>query len=447
MPTRQSYPLQSPLMKTLLITSIIIDPERQRQKFDDTAQGELNESIQAQGLISPVIIRMESGVPHLVAGERRIRAVSTLSILGVSIRHGGLPVPPGHIPVLDFGELSPLAQQELEYAENAYRQDLTWQENVSATERLHALRTAQAAARGESQTINDTATEIFGRSDGSFRDTVKSSLVVAAHMDNQAVAKASSLKEAVKVIRRIEETGRREHLAAVQGTRSLSERFKVYHTDCLTWMKDQPDAQFDVILTDPPYGMGADTFGDAAGRMAGIDHNYQDGESQTTDLLSLCIPEWFRLAKDQAHLYIWCDIDLFPTLRELCRLAGWWTFRTPLINLKPEGGRVPWPEHGPRRSYELCLFAVKGKRPVTSIRPDYFESRLTEGNLGHGAQKPVEAYVELLKRSCRPGDTVLDSFAGTGTIFPAAAAMGVNAVGTEMAAAAYGICLERIAGL
>ena len=135
---------------------------------------------------------------------------------------------------------------------------------------------------------------------------------------------------------------------------------------------------------------------------------------------------------------------MFCELREMCRLAGWWTFRTPLVNIKPEGGRVPWPEHGPRRSYELCLFAVKGKKTVNTIRPDYFESRLSEGNFGHGAQKPVEAYVELLRRSTRPGDTVLDSFAGTGTIFPAAAELGLNAVGVELESAAYGICLQRI---
>lgn len=434
-------------MKILPIDSIIVDPERQRSEFDDTAQGELNESIQTNGLISPIIVRVEADGIHLVAGERRLRGVSLLATLGISITHGGQPVIRGSIPVLDFGELTPLQQQEIEYAENAYRKDLTWQENLRATERLHNLRSGQALARGETQSINATAAEIFGRSDGSFRDTVKTALVVAKHMDNPAVAKATTLKEAAKVIRRVEETARHAHLAAVQGTRSISDRYKLYHTDCLTWMKDQPDAQFDIILTDPPYGMGADTFGDAAGRMAGIDHEYADGAEETSTLLRACIPEWFRLAKAQAHLYLWCDIDMFAELRTLCREAGWWTFRTPLINLKPEGGRVPWPEHGPRRSYEICLFAVKGKRPVTSIRPDFFESRLTEGNLGHGAQKPVEAYVELLKRSARPGDTVLDSFAGTGTIFPAAAALGLNAVGTEMEAAAYGICLERIAGL
>lgn len=434
-------------MPTIPLSQITVSEDRHRQVFDSTAQGELYESILKQGLISPVILRQEEGVFHLVAGERRFRAVSLLFTLGQSYNHAGSVVPAGEIPYIDFGQLTDLEQREIEYAENACRKDLTWQENVRATEQLHLLRQGQAAATGAPYSITDTAQEIFGRSDGAYRDTVKSSLVVASHMANPAVAKATSLKEAVKIIRRVEEKGRNEHLATLVGTRSISDRFSCYHAEALTWMKGQPDGQFDVILTDPPYGMDADAFGDAAGRMAGIEHEYTDGADATRDLLSKCIPEWYRLAKPQAHLYLWCDIDLFATLREMCRASGWWTFRTPLVNLKPEGGRVPWPENGPRRSYELCLYAVKGKRPVTSIRPDYFESRLSEGNMGHGAQKPVEAYVELLKRSVRPGDVVLDTFAGTGTIFPAAHALGLTAVGVEMEAAAYGICLKRIGEL
>ena len=450
-PTDQSTPHGEP-MKTLPLSQITIAPDRQRRFFDSTAAADLMGSIESVGLLSPIILHVNSnGEFVLAAGERRLKAVQMMTTLGETYTHMGHPVPLGEIPYINFAELTPLRQQEIEYAENAYRADLTWQENVAATQRLHDLRVAQQAAAPAGtvppHSISDTAEEIFGRSDGAYRDTVRSSLVVSKHMNNPAVAKATSLREATKIIKRIDETARYEHLASLTGAISLSDRYKLYQADCLVWMKDQPNEQFDVILTDPPYGMEANSFGDAAGRMSGIEHVYEDGAAPTLDLLSRAIPEWFRLAKPQAHLYLWCDIDMFLELRALCRLAGWWTFRTPLINLKPEGGRVPWPEHGPRRSYELCLYAVKGKRPTTSIRPDYFESRLSEGNFGHGAQKPVEAYTELLRRSTRPGDTILDSFAGTGTIFAAAEVLGLNAVGTEMEAAAYGICLERIKGL
>jgi hypothetical protein len=158
-------------------------------------------------------------------------------------------------------------------------------------------------------------------------------------------------------------------------------------------------------------------------------------------------PELTRVSAVESHLYVWCDIDGFHFLRDLFQANGWWCFRTPLINIKREGGRVPWPDHGPRRCYELVLYAVRGKLPTTAIYRDVFESTLEGGNLGHGAQKPVEAYTELLKRSTRPGDTVLDCFAGTGTILVAAHELKLRSVAVEKEASAYGTCIERLRGL
>lgn len=429
-------------MQYLDIDLITVPPGRQRSNIPEEHIGELLESIFSTQLINPLVVTEGT---ELVAGECRFRAIKLGYTLGKTLRYAGAAVPRGQVPVVDFGELTRLQQQEIEYAENAFRKDLSWQENARALESLHALRTAQAAEQGKPAPLyKDTAQEVFKRSDGSYTSKVSDSVLLVKHLENPEVAKAKTLKDAMKVLRRQDEIVRREKLAELVGTSSLSDRFKIYQGDCLEVMKTMLPGQFDVILTDPPYGMGADGFGDAAGRLLGIEHVYTDGEDATKALLTQAIPEFYRLAKEEAHLYLWCDLDLFPWLRQICREAGWWTFRTPLVNVKPEGGRVPWPEHGPRRSYELCLYAVKGKKPVTSIRSDVFSSRLVEGNFGHGAQKPVEAYVELLKRSVAPGDVVFDPFAGSGTIFPAAAEVQCSAVGIEQEAHAYGICLERI---
>ena len=439
-------PINPPQAMNLLpLSLLVIPPERQRTDIPDAHIGELMGSIFSRaGLINPLVVRDGT---TLVAGECRLRAIRLGYTMGKTLWHANAPVPPGQVPVIDFGELSALQQMEIEYAENAFRKDLTWQENVKALEALHALRTAQAAERGETQPIKATAEEVFKRSDGAYSSKVSDSLLLARNMDNPLVAKAATLKEAKKILLRQDDIERRKTLSALVGKTSVSDRFSAHQADCIEWMASQPDAQFDVILTDPPYGMGADQFGDAAGKMAGIDHLYTDDADSTQELLAAVIPELFRLAKPEAHLYLWCDIDLFPWIRAQCRAAGWWTFRTPLINIKPEGGRVPWPEHGPRRSYELCLYAVKGKRPVNAVKNDTFETRMPEANLGHGAQKPIEAYVELLKRSVKPGDLVFDPFAGSGTIFPAAHAVECRAVGIELSPHAYGICLERIGEL
>lgn len=429
-------------MKTIPISSILIPPSRQRSDRDKRHEdhiGNLLESIFSLGLINPITLRDGN---TLIAGECRLEAITLGYKVGKTLYHMGQPVPAGEIPFLDFGELSPLNQMEVEYAENARRLDLSWQENARAVAALDALRKAHAEAKGEKHTQVETAAELK-----TSPFSVSTKVMVSKHLDDPAVAKAATLNEALKVIKKKVDAEQREKLAGEVGKTLATDRMQVYHADCLGWMKEQPDGLFDVVLTDPPYGMDADTFGDAAGRLAGTTHEYQDDAAGTMALLAAAIPEFYRLAKPEAHLYLWCDIDLFPWLRAQAAAAGWWVHRTPLINIKREGGRVPWPSHGPRRSYELCLYAVKGKKPVTSIRSDVFESTLTEGNFGHGAQKPVEAYVELLKRSVKPGDRVFDAFAGTGTIFPAAAAVGCYAVGVEQEAAAFGTCVRRIGEL
>jgi modification methylase len=92
------------------------------------------------------------------------------------------------------------------------------------------------------------------------------------------------------------------------------------------------------------------------------------------------------------------------------------------------------------------LYAFRGDKRCTAIYPDIIESSADE-NLGHGAQKPVSLFQGLLMRSCKPGDSVLDPFCGTGTIFPAAHALKVAATGIEREPAYYGIAVTRIEGL
>jgi DNA modification methylase len=163
--------------------------------------------------------------------------------------------------------------------------------------------------------------------------------------------------------------------------------------------------------------------------------------------MNAAAPEINRVAKEAAHLYCFCDIDKFHWLKDLFFLEGWNVFRTPLVWFRRNTGRVPLPEHGPRRQYELILYAHRGDRRVTAIYPDVIDEASVEDNLGHAAQKPIGVYSNLLRRSARPGDKVLDPFCGTGTVYPAAHSMRVAATGIEIDPAAYGIAVKRIEGL
>lgn len=457
-------------MRYASASKIVILPNRQRQEFDPDAMQELADSIEAQGLMHPPVMRIQGDDLVLVAGERRLKTILQLHELGIRFKCDGEVVPEDLVPYTMLGELSELEAEEAELDENLKRKDLTWQEHAAATARLHALRQKQhpklltvvsdsdpedpnlnkTITVGSTHTIADTAKELLGRSDGAYQDQIRKEVIVAKYLDNPIVAKAKSADEAFKLLKREEAAKKNRELALEVGKTFNADLHALFNRDCLGFMAEvaagPEDQKFDVILTDPPYGMGAQDFGNSAGKFTGIEHHYDDSYESWKKLMD-GPSGWcnlsYQVCKPQAHAYVFCDIDRFGELKAMMQSAGWYVFRTPLINVKTNSGRVPLPELGPRRQYEILLYAIKGKKPTTHIYPDVITSNADE-NLSHGAQKPVALYQNLLQRSVKPGDRVADFFAGSGTIFEAAQLFQCYATGTEVSTEYYGMCLARI---
>ena len=442
-------------MRFIPISQVLIKPDRQRQEFDPAALQDLVTSIEERGLLHPPVLRDESGVWTLVAGERRMKAIAQIWELGGSFRCDNQEVPAGEMPFTNLGDLSDLEAEEAELDENLKRKDLTWQEHAAAVARLHRLRQGQQVEKAVklqtplvAQTYADTALELLGKSEGAYQDQIRKEIIVSKHLANPAIAKAKSADEAFKILKKQEESAKNVELARTVGASFNADLHTLLNVDCLDYMTtaaDLPEAEkFDVILTDPPYGMGADNFGDAGGKLTGIEHRYDDSPEHFTKLMTAWSKLSYNVVKAQAHAYVVCDIDKFHELKALMQAAGWYVFRTPLINHKMNSGRVPLPDQGPRRQYEIILYAIKGKKQTTHIYPDVISTSADE-NFSHGAQKPVALYQNLLQRSVRPGDRVLDTFAGSGTIFEAANGFKCSATGTELNPEYFGMCLARIA--
>lgn len=432
--------------QTASLSAITIKSSRQRTTFEAEALSELADSIGKTQLLQAPVMREEGGGLVLVAGERRIRALQELWLLGTPVRFNGEVLPEGTIPYVTLGQLDPLAAEEAELEENLRRKDLTWQESAAAMSRLHRLRSVQAQAEGKVHTVADTAMETKGRSDGSYQESVRRDIIVAKHLNNPEVAKAKTADEAFKILKRQEETARNVERAVVVGKTFSKGVHRVFNVDCLTWMRGT-EAEFDVIVTDPPYGMGADSFGDGGGgRLANNEHHYKDDYEGWKALMMDWCPLSFQVTKEKAHAYVFCDLDNFHELKGMMQLAGWYVFRTPFICTKPNSGRVPLPSEGPRRQWEMILYAIKGHKNTTAIYPDVITTT-GEGGFNIGAQKPVPLFLDLLRRSVRAGDKVLDSFAGSGTIIPAAHELQCEATALEMNPEHYSFCLQRIEDL
>lgn len=438
-------------LHSIRFTDIIVPKNRQRKEFTPERVVELAGSISQFGLMNPVTVRKDENSKGylLVAGERRMRALEYLWNFGEPVRCGEGKFPEGVVPCVYFGDLDPLVAKEMELEENIRRVDLTWQEKAAATSELMELRTQQAkVAEQPPPTVSSISSEIRGDSPSAF-DKTRKELIVSKHLADPEVKKAATVDEAFKLLKRREELAKNAELAARIGVTFNSSVHTLRQGDCLELLPELSSDSFDVLLTDPPYGIDADKFGDSGG-IAGAgnagSHFYDDSWTYWNKLAKFLAGESFRICKPQAHAYVFCDVDNFVLLKSFFQEAGWRVFRTPLVWVNPTSNRAPWPEHGPQRKYQVALFAVKGNRPVTKVMPDVLTYPSDE-NLNHQAQKPVGLYQDLLVRSVRPGDTVLDCFGGTGPILPAAHALKCRATYIERDPSAYGIAIERLGKL
>lgn len=421
-------------MKLIPLSALAVPEYRTRRTFEQSRINELAASIAKHGLQNPPVARSDgNGGWLLVSGERRLRALDLLAEQHIEYSVGETPVPLGAVPITPFGDISPLHALELEVAENTIRVDLPWNEQVDAIAKLHALRKAQSPG----QTITDTAREIRGDvAAGSQITNVSTAIALAPYLSDPEVAKARTMKDAEKIVRK--------KLAAVQRA-ELASQFdlsstphQVIHGPCETHLPLLNDGSVAVFITDPPYGVNADNFGS----MATTEHKYEDSRDASLARYDLFANEFARLASPNgAHAYLFLDIRHFHNVSVMFALAGWRVWPTPLIWIKNRG-MLPWPEHGPRRNYECILFAIIGDRRVNCIKSDVIPiSAETED---HGAVKPVELYKDLLSRSVLPGDTILDPCCGSGPVFPAADAFRCRAIGIELSKEYFNISVARL---
>ena len=422
-------------MIELIDLESILVRDRQRSRMDSTKLKELRWSIEANGLLQPPgVWRDDLGIPHLVWGERRFRTIEAMAKDGKQFRFMHTEVPLGKIPVLIFDPSADLSTlKSAEFAENTEREDLSWQDRTKAYAEIHELRKLS----DPDPSIMATAKQLAegggvgqAKSIPQLRHNLSIATALAPHLNDPEIAKARTATDAYQILTRRAEG---QALAAL-GRQTMAQQtgpaITVLHTDCITWMREAKPHQFDLILTDPPYGMGADT--PNFSRRQAQPHIYQDGTVNTRELLQILLLEGFRLAKDRANLFIFCDVDSFVWLRDAAERAAWTPFRTPIVWDKETPGIGPWHSEGFQRSYELLFFATKGQRgllrPVRDVRE---HRRVPTEQRVHPAQKPVSLLSEIIDLSTMPGDNILDPFAGSGSSLVAAKRLRRMATGIE----------------
>jgi site-specific DNA-methyltransferase (adenine-specific) len=424
-------------MQTISLDDIVIENSRVRHEFDVEYIDELRASILDKGLFHAPLLKRDGRT--LVAGECRIRAIRSLYGSGKTFRYNGEEVPANTIPYTTLGDLSDFSIREAEIEENIKRRDLTWQERINAISDLHAMRVEQ----NPKQTHMATAEEILGDKINAMSGVrlVRNAQIIAKHMDDPDVRKAPDERTAFKIISK--KLTNEAAAKRAEGIVNTTPHTLICSPCEGPLLSSLPEGKFDLIITDPPYGREASSFG------TGQTHEYEDDRASAMKLYDVLANGGYRVTKPAAHLLTFIHVPFFEDLYYLFGIYGWKVFPTPLIWVKGSSantqGHFPWPDHGPRRCYEGLLFAVKGNKPLVSMFADVANIPPVQDK-HHPAEKPVELYTYYLRNITLPGSEILDPFCGSGTIFPAASSLKMIATGIEKNAQTYKLANARLQG-
>src|SRR5262245_12894034 len=410
-------------MQLIPLTDIEVR-SRQRSKINSGPLNELKDSILAVGLLNPPVAWYDVAAAKwtLVAGERRLRALTELTNEKRQFRCGAGEVDVGLIPITPLGDyLDEAGRFEAELDENVKREDLEWPDRMRAYAALHTMRVGQ----NPQQTVHDTARELSPKvglaadADGGARTAHKhitQAIVISQHLDNEKIANARSPAEALQLIYKQEE----EKVLAALIRRQISiaptkPDIEIRNADLYTLLPKLDTGRFDLILADPPYGISASGAGFRARSVH--HHNYGDRPEDAKQITQFIITEGFRITKPRANIFVFCDIDLFPWLKATASNMGWTVFRRPLVWMKSESeGLAPWGAQGPRITTEFIFYATKGQRGLNASPTDVFDDRrVPREQRIHAAEKPVSLMAKLVNCATLPGDVVLDPCCGSGS--------------------------------
>ncbi len=191
----------------------------------------------------------------------------------------------------------------------------------------------------------------------------------------------------------------------------------IYHCDCLEIMDD---LEFDVIVTDPPYGIGW--------RSGGMPSNYNpNGPNLRREVF---------VSGDKTIEQRDRMLALIPAETPTVIFGSWKAprpERTTRVLIWNKAGANPGPINHPWwTAHEDIYLSGKGwtgdptRSVLTTNENRSFAARMS----GHPTSKPLEL-MGLLVGKCPPG-TILDPFMGSGTTLRAAKDLSRKAIGIEI---------------
>jgi DNA modification methylase len=435
---------------TIAIMEIRID-NRMRKVFGDIP--ELAASLARFGLLNPVVL---DGENNLIAGHRRIMAA----------KHLGWP----EIPYRRIEQLDPVVRKEIELEENIRRKDLEWQEEVIGLYKLYTAKQERYGEKGSPLAVEggygiEEAARELDRATGS----VSMDLALAKGLyEFPELIEEKTKSAAFKRYRRLKETQLRGELAKRKQDADASADPEIgdddydvdaeneegakpvgiqrqpirkalwkglgvfYHADARDVLRQLPAGAVDLIVTDPPYGIGLYREGAPTGSSKFAESQgagYGDNPKEIMDMLDETFLHAARVLKPDGHAYVFFHMTRYEPIYLMLRKHFGTCEEVPIIWLKQTTG-IGDPNRSWIYTYEPCFWVNRGRalvkpQPFNTLKYDTVSKKI------HSVEKPVALMRHLVEASAVTGEVVLDPFAGSGSTLVAAAQLGMRFMGVE----------------
>jgi site-specific DNA-methyltransferase (adenine-specific) len=212
---------------------------------------------------------------------------------------------------------------------------------------------------------------------------------------------------------------------------------EMLNCDCMDYMATLPDKAFELAIVDPPYGdpLRDKWKGDKRGRFGGNFNavNRLRGKGGR-----------FKVYDDIKDINDWDNApppEYFIELNRVARKAIIWGGNN--FVLSPCKCFIVWDKTNIKESFSMsmCEYAwtnIDDNAKIFAFPPQ------SNGNARiHPTQKPVALYKWLLSRYANPGDRILDTHGGSGSICIACHDLGYDLTWMELDADYYAMACER----
>jgi site-specific DNA-methyltransferase (adenine-specific) len=225
--------------------------------------------------------------------------------------------------------------------------------------------------------------------------------------------------------------------------RSDCGRVELYHADALDVLPHIAAGSVDAMVTDPPYSSGGFTRSDKNATpetkytQSGQRDQWATFSGDNRDALAFAYwcDLWMRLAVNTlrrgGYALTFTDWRQLPTVANIVQAAGL-VWRGIVAWDKSEGSRAPHKGYF-RHQCEYVVWSTLGpclKAEHDGPYPGCLRHSIKHSEKRHMTGKPSALMSDLL-RICKPGETVLDPFGGSGMTGVAAVRRGLRFIGIE----------------